>query len=132
ASDVYETIDPDLIVERFKNRPLKSSRLIELIKFSRITLIFGLPILVLTSIFIAINAYQSLLRSNPNMIHLSFLILWSEGFEGQTFLTPNMLLLLITLLIVIILLITLLLSMVTRSESRRRERDIEQLRENII
>ena len=82
AVDLYQTINPDAIIQHYKSRNLRSSRLFDMVNLLRNTIILLPLILTGLSIAQAVQAYSLLLVRDPHQATQPFLYLWEQGFNG--------------------------------------------------
>lgn len=87
ATDIYQMINPDLIVDRYRDQESVSGCLISGLELTRNTLIF-VPIFVTwLAVSQASSKYQDLLnaclKSCPDQVSQPFLYLWEQGFGGR-------------------------------------------------
>jgi hypothetical protein len=80
ASDIPRVIDPDIIVEHYKNRSVTdrhgTKALVNNLRLVRNLLILAPIILTLFGISQAVEKYNELLTINPALVPASFLYLW--------------------------------------------------------
>src|SRR6266700_4827464 len=81
ATDIYKFIDPDSIIEHFRNQYSKT-RVIDILELVRNTLVLGPIIVTWFAISQAVPAYHDLLVKRPSQVQLPFLYFWQQGFDS--------------------------------------------------
>ncbi len=87
ATDIYQMINPDLIVERYRGQDSVSGCLVSGLELLRNTLIFAPIFVTWLGVSQASSKYQDLLntclKSCPDQVSQPFLYLWEQGFGGR-------------------------------------------------
>lgn len=86
ASDIFQLVDPESIVEQVQGHGA-GDRWVGVLEMLRNALVF-LPIAITwVGIWRALESYADAIHTNPALSDLAFLYLWQQGFEGRTSLT---------------------------------------------
>lgn len=104
-TDIYKTLNPDRIVERFRAASGGDHQL-RWLEFFRNTLVLAPLALTWIGIALAVNGYQALLDVKPELAQQSFIYLWQSGFEGRSPLSLGTLAITDGLLLLTVLILT--------------------------
>jgi hypothetical protein len=129
ASDIHRLIEPELIVERYKNQRL-SDGLIAALEWLRNTLIFAPLVVTWYGISQAVEQYNVLIKADPGQITQPFLYLWQNGFGNrlQGWQTLGSLATIDFSLLGMVLVLTILVYTLSNGVKLRREQAAENLR----
>lgn len=139
STDIYKIIEPDSIVEGYRNRRISApSCLLEIIEVLRNTLIF-LPIVVTWfGVSQATAMYSTLLseelKVNPRQVEQPFLYLWQQGFGGRLpgWLTLSSVAFADAIILLIILVLTLLVHSFSNASQLQEERHAQKLHADLV
>lgn len=132
STDIVELINPEQIVEHYKNQPTADA-LISALEWSRNILIF-LPLLVSWfGISQAVSKYSEFVGKHQDQITQPFLYLWQTGFGGElpSWLTLGSLAGIDAFLLFLLVAVTIVHTSLVDIGRQRRFKDAERLRADL-
>lgn len=133
ASNVFQLIEPDQVVARFKNQRI-TERIIVIIEWVRNSLIFAPLVVTWFGISQATAQYTTFIHANPTQITQPFLYLWQTGFGGNLpwWQTLSFLAGVDFILLLIVLGLTIWVYSMSSFIRQRREEEAEKLRSTLV
>jgi methyl-accepting chemotaxis protein len=129
ASDIYQLIEPDNIIMRYKNQPI-TDRLQAWLEWIRNTLIFAPLVVTWLGVSQAIDKYNQFIQKDPTQSIQPFLLLWQEGFGNSLppILKLSSLAFIDFVLLIAVLLLTVAVYTISNTIKQKRETEAEDLR----
>lgn len=132
ASDVYRLVEPEVIIDRYKNQPKTDSSIV-ILELLRNCLIFAPLVVTWLGISQAVTKYNALIASDHNQIYQPFLYLWQNGFGDRLagWQTLGSLALIDFSLLFLVLALTIIVYSLSSTIKLKRERAAAELRSSL-